>query len=546
MKKILGFFVFLTIIGFSNSLFSQTHDLELIRINIPRNFTKTGLPLQPSIYIYNNGNSAENEFSIEVIIKNSENLEVYNSVEYFTNANFPAGSYLRPLFSEEWIAEEDGVYSLSATVYCEGDENPNNDNLQNSIYSEDLSVGFGWNAFDNIQPYGPAALYYNSTDACEIQSIIQNGNSDTFMAGADFIEDEWYAVQYSYNNSSKVYKIDPITGETFLMCGADEGFDGLAYDITTETVFVNKSNNIYTLNVETGVSNFIGTVSAAAGFVGIACDLEGVLYGLEGYVGNCGLFTIDKNTAQGTLVGYTGTSIMTAQDIAYDRNNDVLYGMLAGNQYNGLYNISTTTGFANEIQSYGNEISGAAIPYIPLKIDYMPQNNATEITADAEVWVMFHDQITANDLAAITISDNLGNPVQNITPTIIGSKLYIAHDNFESETEYTVTIPENSIKTGDFGNKEETWSFTTEDWSSIENYNNISVEVFPNPATEFVKISCNQEGIFSLCSVNGQKLVSGKLLETNNTIYLNELASGVYLLQMTFNNKVVTKKVFRK
>ena len=168
-KNLLISFIAILFVG---NIYSQTHDLELIRINIPRDNAKTGMPLQPSIYIYNNGNSTENEYSLEVIIKNSEDVEVYNSIEFFTNANFTSGSYKRPLFSERWIPEADGTYDVAATVICEGDENPGNDQLQSNIVSKDLIVGFGWNAFDNIQPYGPAMLYLNSTDACEIQSII--------------------------------------------------------------------------------------------------------------------------------------------------------------------------------------------------------------------------------------------------------------------------------------------------------------------------------------------------------------------------------------
>ena len=528
---------------FGNSLISQTHDLEVFRLNIPRNHAKTGMPVQPSVYVHNVGNSTENEYSIDVVITNSENEEVFNSTENVTNANLQSGGYQRPLFSESWIPEEDGTYSVDVMVFCEGDENPNNDLLEKDIDSEDLTIGFGWNAFDNIQPYGPAMIYYNSTDACELQSITQWGNSDTFMAGADFIGDTWYAVQYSYNNSSKVFTMDTKTGEPILMCEAGVAFDGMAYDITTETVFANNSNDIYTLDVETGVSNLIGTATGAAGFVGLACDALGNLYGLEGYTGDCGLYSISKTTGEGTLIGGTGLTIMTAQDIAYDRNNDMLYGTLAGNQNEGFYKINTNNGSATLIEDYANEISGAAIPYIPLLLKQSPQENETEVLAGANVFAMFHDQLTVNDLSGISITDDEGNPVQNIDASIVGSYLHIGHEALEPNTDYTVAIPANSIKTGDFGNNEESWTFTTGTWTKVDETENISIEIFPNPANDFIKVISQKEGIYRICSLTGKEVVSGVISKSNNTIFVDGLSSGVYFLHIETLGRLINEKV---
>jgi len=540
--KIIILFIFVVSLFGSNSI-SQTHDLEVFRLNIPRNHAKTGMPIQPSVYIHNVGSSTENTYSIDVVIINSENEEVYNSTENITNANLQPSGYQRPLFSEAWIPEEDGTYSIDVFVFCDGDENPDNDLLEKDIDSEDLIVGFGWNAYDNIQPYGPAIIYYNSTVACELQSITQWGNSDTFMAGADFVGDTWYAVQYSYNNSSKIFTIDTKTGEPTLICEAGIAFDGMAYDITTETVFANNSNEIYTLDVETGVSNFIGTASSAAGFVGLASDALGNLYGLEGYTGNCGLYSINKTTGEGTLIGGTGLSIMTAQDIACDRNNDVLYGTLAGNQNEGLYKINANNGSATLFEDYANEISGSAITYIPLLIKQSPQNNETGILADANVFAMFHDQLTANDLSGISITDGSGNPVQNINASIIGSSLFIEHDDFAPNTEYTVTIPANSIKTGNFGNIEESWMFTTGLWTNINKLNSTIVKIFPNPTNDVIKIICQEEGIYKLSTLSGKEVASGIINNPNNIIYTTNLSKGIYLLQIAMRDQIIQRKI---
>ena len=83
-----------------------------------------------------------------------------------------------------------------------------------------------------------------------------------------------------------------------------------------------------------------------------------------------------------------------------------------------------------------------------------PANGSTGVALNAEVSVMFNDNITANDLSGITINGNAA------TTTISGNKLMINHADFNYETQYTIYVPANAIN----GYEQAiTWSFTTED-----------------------------------------------------------------------------------
>ena len=160
-----------------------------------------------------------------------------------------------------------------------------------------------------------------------------------------------------------------------------------------------------------------------------------------------------------------------------------------------------------------------------------------------DVLAMFHGHLTANDLSGVSITDGDGNPVQNVEASVIGSSLQIGHDDFAPNTDYTVAIPPSSIKTGDFGNNEESWTFTTATWTKVVETENISIEIFPNPIDDFIKVKCQKEGIYRICTLSGKEVASGIIINSNNIIYINNLSHGIYLLQIKIGNQIIHKKI---
>jgi hypothetical protein len=83
---------------------------------------------------------------------------------------------------------------------------------------------------------------------------------------------------------------------------------------------------------------------------------------------------------------------------------------------------------------------------------------------------------------------------------------------------------------------------------SVENQseNNIQVSVFPNPASEYINVSCH--GItpqrFELMDMNGRIVLSNKIQnESQFGIGTGNLANGVYFLRLRSNNQTATRLV---
>lgn len=75
--------------------------------------------------------------------------------------------------------------------------------------------------------------------------------------------------------------------------------------------------------------------------IGIAANSHGNLYGIS--ISDDALYSIDKATGAGKLIGPLGYDISYAQDIAFDRDNDKLYGVLYAGE-GLLAEIDTATG----------------------------------------------------------------------------------------------------------------------------------------------------------------------------------------------------------
>ena len=81
-----------------------------------------------------------------------------------------------------------------------------------------------------------------------------------------------------------------------------------------------------------------------------------------------------------------------------------------------------------------------------------PTENAENIAPNAEVAVIFNQNIMAADLTGITINGN------TVTASVLGSKLTINHSAFAYETLYKVTVPAGTVNGY---NEVIEWSFTT-------------------------------------------------------------------------------------
>lgn len=83
--------------------------------------------------------------------------------------------------------------------------------------------------------------------------------------------------------------------------------------------------------------------------------------------------------------------------------------------------------------------------------------------------------------------------------------------------------------------------------ASTDNFSTITLSVYPNPATDFFTITSDSTitniNIFNL---SGQKVASQKANNTSETIFTNQLTSGLYLVEIATEKGTTTQKVVVK
>jgi len=215
-------------------------------------------------------------------------------------------------------------------------------------------------------------LVYFDSDIPGTFYVIAGSSATDFLAAGCFAEDIWYACEYDATSNSNIWTIDETDGTMVLIGASGAGLNGLAYDPTTTTMYGCDSTNLYTIDKSTGVATLVGPMGNAGGvMIGIACDNAGNMYGED--IGDDNLYSIDTGTGAATIIGSLGIDLNFAQDMAYDKGNDMLYctgykGSTAGG--GALYSIDTTTGAATFIGDFPigsmgcpSEVAGFAIPY---------------------------------------------------------------------------------------------------------------------------------------------------------------------------------------
>ncbi len=80
--------------------------------------------------------------------------------------------------------------------------------------------------------------------------------------------------------------------------------------------------------------------------------------------------------------------------------------------------------------------------------------------------------------------------------------------------------------------------------TGINNNQDVSISVYPNPVTDVVNIETAVEGLLEIYSVNGQLLINKVVTEGINSINVGNLMQGAYLLKFSdVNGNSATKKL---
>ena len=243
-----------------------------------------------------------------------------------------------------------GITSAS----CKSSSNPVITKTKGSFGPDHIAYAFA----SNDQYSGLAKFYLNDPGNVTIY-----GSSGSF-SGADFAPDgTMYCVAYG----GGLFEVDIVTGDCFLIASTIP-LNGLTYDITTDTWYASggSPDGLLTIDIDTGVTTYVGSYGISNIMIGLACDNDGNLYGYDVlFGGDSHLYSINKDTGEATAIGAMGYNFCYAQDPAYDRDDGILYiaGYFLDEYATALFTCDTQTAECTIVGYFEVDIDAFAIPY---------------------------------------------------------------------------------------------------------------------------------------------------------------------------------------
>ena len=419
------------------------HDVAVTGLLL-QNIYSTGAIITPKAVISNIGTNDET-INMQFII-NDGTTDVYTST--VTGHAIASGGVDTITFTPDWTADIVGSYTATC-YFTTTDDNAANDTLIKAFLVTDPIWGFAWNAYDpdDIIPQGPVKVNLATGDIIAIGSY----TGTDLIPGADFIRGDWYASNY---DTESLITIDTTTGNLTTIGNLGLVMNGLAYDATTDKLYGctydGSANSIlYEINYYTGTCTQIGTISAGI-IIGMAANSHGNLYGIN--ISDDALYSIDKTTGTGTLIGALGYNLNYAQDIAFDKDNDKLYGTLYATE-GLLCEIDTTSGAVTVYNTTPCELTGLAFPYA-----YTLNNNDIAVTnidlpaSGCDVSATNTITITLKNVGTmdqsnipVNISINNGTPITETVagPIVSGATLdhtFSQNFDFSADGVYNITV----------------------------------------------------------------------------------------------------------
>lgn len=425
--QIMGYFIDDVVLSAASG-----HDLAVV--DITPILVEAEKAISPSVTLQNFSGNAEDVWSVTL----TNGSDYTSTVENITTIQ-PGERIDIPM--DEWIPLQ-GKYLFTATVNLSNDENEENNTYSAPVFATSPKEAFVWAIYvDEPNPEGVTGLgpINLSLPAVSMEQIAQNSMDDIYAA--EYIGGILYG--FLLGEPFELVTISPEIGTITPIGGGIANARGLAHDITTGITYaMDKDGVLYTIDLSNGEAQIIG--GGYAGIQSLTCDNEGILYAIS--IQTNDLVSIDKTTGLATPIGLLGFSIYYKQEIAYDRDNEILYGILSTEVADRLFIINKDTGYATLIESLGVEAGGFAIPYtsqgtsvenvssnLTVKAYPNPTHGLITLDVDEEFEVSVLD-ITGRILKKARI--NSSNNMVDLSP--YGSGLYIL--KLTGSTSHTITV----------------------------------------------------------------------------------------------------------
>lgn len=380
------------------------------------------------------------------------------------------------------------------------------------------------------------------------------------LYGGVYLDGYLYAYDI-YEGFQWFNKIDPFTGEILWWNGSTYYQKEMTYDYTTATAYGTYNNEFFTVNLATGDVTKIGDFPTDDPIYVLACALDGTLYAISGGTSSA-LYIVDKQTANLSMVGYTGIDedyvVYYLQSGGFDYNTGILYWCeyetdtwMYVYDYSCIRTVDLATGHSTEIASTP-DISQLCF-FIPYD-DPNQKENASNLSGE-----YFYNE----DLSSATIE--LSWEMES-TNTIQSINVYRG-TNLE-EIEIINTLPKNITTYTDAGleigsyfyqlkvvynnglesvpaktvNGEDYLSF---DFSEITENQSVDVIVYPSISHSFINVSCVGMKNVEVISVDGKVIQHIDTECDDIQIDINDFSAGIYFLKIETTEGFATKKIIK-
>ena len=114
-----------------------------------------------------------------------------------------------------------------------------------------------------------------------------------------------------------------------------------------------------------------------------------------------------------------------------------------------------------------------------------------------------------------------------------------------NKTTCILYVPVGSKSAYQTANQWEDFTNIVETTTAIQNVNSSNINLYPNPTTDYFKISgFYVTALITLKDLNGKTLLT-KQITDNENISVSSLCKGVYILEITTNEGTIEKKIMK-
>jgi hypothetical protein len=365
---------------------------------------------------------------------------------------------------------------------------------------------------------------------------------------------KWNAGQTNFTNVIPVDYVGVLGGSSIYNSNNGEYYSRILLnennDYVSKMLKYNTQNNTITLNEVTSVNNGSGEVDMQNGFLySYDADQENNVY----------LNRYSPTTQLSTNLGYYNSNdlgILFPDGSCYDSDNKIYYFITQVENAKKLVKSTiTTNGFSYNVTplagpniigniglEYSNEQNNIYIIY--------PQFNSNTSTSTLNVGILNSETGVVSNLANIVEVTGLqvfNRTYDQATETLV----FIAIDLNNQQRLYrynTITnqlvsdaLPPNTIIEIEADN----YDYALSRFSSLGNNNNFKfTTVYPNPTKEMITVQLNcDSSSYEIFDLSGKSVLKGTI-QNGQSIKVNQLNKGAYLLNLSSETMNENKIIF--